>query len=109
MNNCRTKEEVAAYMAKCAPHRKDYTEGDEAPMERSPRDIILAIINNLQMAIDLENQRRPLPREGAGDRDGRIDGFKQAIALVVIEAHDILTPPESPEQVRPFDGTRPAL
>ncbi len=26
MNPCETKEQVAAYMAKCAPHRKDYTE-----------------------------------------------------------------------------------
>ena len=28
MNPCQTKEQVAAYMAKCAPHRKDYTEDD---------------------------------------------------------------------------------
>ena len=33
MNNCQTPEQVAAYMAKCAPHRKDYTE-DEEPIVR---------------------------------------------------------------------------
>ena len=39
MNPCQTKEQVAAYMAKCAPHRKDYTEDEEdAPIIRRLSD-----------------------------------------------------------------------
>ncbi len=32
MHTCSTKEDTAAYMAKCAPHRKNYTESDEDDM-----------------------------------------------------------------------------
>ena len=83
-------------------------------MSRSPKEVIKAILGNLAMARDASLSKATKSSLDCRFHDfreeiGATNAFLQCIDLINIEARDILTPPESTEQVRPFNGTQPAL